>query len=208
MIHGNGQLVVAYHGCDRETENALVSGSLRNLTPSNNPYDWLGPGIYFFQDDWRRALMFAQASADNPSRKFTAQPIENPSVVGALLKLSSVLDISTQEGIDAFRVSYQALQKSGVRLKENRKSKPDDPDVILRGLDRQVFINLHQMYIDQGLPPLDAVRGAFPQGQPVAPTSAIFANSHVQIALLNPECVLGYFRVPELVALEISALET
>jgi hypothetical protein len=200
--HGSGQLVVAYHGCDRATETALVSGALTELSQSNNPYDWLGPGVYFFQDDWRRALMFAQASADNPSRHFTARPITTPSVVGAILKLSSVVDVSTQEGIEAFRVSYEALQKSGVKLNENKKSKQEDPDVILRGLDRQVFINLHQMLHDQQLLPVDAVRGAFPQGQPVAPTSAIYANSHVQIALRNSACVLGYFRVPELVALE------
>ena len=202
MNHSSGQLVVAYHGCDSATENALVSGALKELSQSNNPYDWLGPGVYFFQDDWRRALMFAQASADNPRRKFTAKPIKTPSVVGALLKLSSVVDVSTQDGIEAFRRSYEALKKSGVKLKENKKSKDDDADVILRGLDRQVFINLHQMLEDQHLPPVDAVRGAFPQGQPVAPTSAIYANSHVQIALRNPACVLGYFRVPELVAQE------
>lgn len=202
MNHGSGQLVVAYHGCDRATADALVSGALKELSPSNNPYDWLGPGVYFFQDDWRRALMFAQASADNPGRNFTARPITAPYVVGALLKLSSVVDVSTQDGIEAFRVSYEALKISGVPLKKNKKSKEDDPDVILRGLDRQVFINLHQMLQDQDLSPVDAVRGAFPQGQPVAPTSAIFSNSHVQIALRNPACVLGYFRVPELVAQE------
>ena len=203
MSHGSGQLVVAYHGCDRATVDALVSGSLKELDQSDNPYDWLGKGTYFFQDDWRRALMFAQASAESPTRKFTARPIINPSVVGAILRLSSVLDMSTQEGIDAFRISYESLLLADIPLKKNRKSKPEDIDVILRGLDRQVFTNLHQMLIDQGIPPVDAVRGAFPQGNPVAPTSAIFANSHVQIALRNPSCVLGYFRVPEIVATEI-----
>lgn len=199
MNHGNGQLVVAYHGCDRTTEDALVSGELQHLSPSNNPYDWLGPGIYFFQDDWRRALMFAQASAENPERNFTAKPINEPGVVGVVLKLSTVLDTSTQEGIEAFRLSYEALQKSGAKLKTNKKSNPDDPDVILRALDRQVFMNLHEMYKAQELSPVDAIKGAFPQGNPIAPTSAIFANSHVQIALRNTECILGYFRVPELV---------
>ncbi|QHI96680.1 hypothetical protein GT347_00935 [Xylophilus rhododendri] len=196
--HGSGQLVVAYHGCDRSTEDALVTGQLLALQPSDNPYDWLGPGVYFFQDDWRRALMFAQASADQPHRKFTQRPIHDPSVVGAVLKLTATLDVSTQDGIGAFRTAYEALKLSGVRLKQNRKSASQDTDVILRGLDRQVFKYLHQMYTDQGLPAPDAIRGAFPQGEAVAPTSAIFANSHVQIALLNPGCVLGYFRVPEL----------
>lgn len=198
MIHAAGQLVVAYHGCDRTTEEALVSGTLKHLDPSDNPYDWLGPGVYFFQDDWRRALMFAQASAEHPHKRFTSRPITDPAVVGAVMKLSLVLDVSTQDGIDAFRASYQSLKTSGIRLQRNRQSDPKDTDIIVRALDRQVFKNLHQMYVDQKLPPLDAVRGAFPQGEAVAPTSAIFVNSHVQIALRNPDCILGYFRVPEL----------
>lgn len=191
---------MAYHGCDRATEDGLVSGNLARLDASDNPYDWLGPGVYFFQDDWRRALMFAQASAEAPARKLTARPIQNPSVVGAVMKLSAILDVSTQDGIEAFRTAYQALKASGITLKRNRPGEAEDKDIIVRALDRQVFKYLHQMYQDQGLPPLDAVRGAFPQGEAVAPTSAIFANSHVQIALRNPECVLGYFRVPQLVA--------
>jgi hypothetical protein len=120
-------------------------------------------------------------------------------VVGAVMKLSIILDVSTQEGIDAFRTAYESLKRSGVKLKTNRKSVESDTDVILRALDRQVFKYLHELYVDQNLPPIDAVRGAFPQGEAVAPTSAIFANSHVQIALRNPTCVLGYFKVPELI---------
>lgn len=201
MNHSSGTIVIGYHGCDRATEEALVSGALKHLDPSDNPYDWLGPGVYFFQDDWRRALMFAEASAMNPKRRFSARPIKTPAVVGAVMRLSSVLDVSTQDGIDAFRNAYQSLVKSDVPLKRNRKSEPEDVDVILRSLDRQIFKYLHQMYEDdETLAPVDAVRGAFPQGEAVAPTSAIFGNSHVQLALRNPECVLGYFRVPELAA--------
>lgn len=198
MIHGTGQLIVGYHGCDRTTEDALVSGELASLDPSDNPYDWLGPGVYFFQDDWRRALMFAQAAAENPGKKLTARPIRIPSVVGVVMKLSFMLDTSTQEGISSYRTAYEALKTAGVRLKRNRKSDDSDADVIVRALDRQVFKYLHEMYKAQGVE-LDAVRGAFPQGEAVAPTSAIYANSHVQIALRKPEKILGYFRVPELV---------
>ena len=86
--------------------------------------------------------------------------------------ISAILDVSTQDGIDAFRTAYLSLKASGLKLKQNRKSAPEDTDVIVRALDRQVFKYLHQIYEDQGLPPPDAVRGAFPQGEAVAPTSA------------------------------------
>jgi hypothetical protein len=37
--------VLGYHGCDKETADAIVTGA--PIAESNNPYDWLGPGIYF-----------------------------------------------------------------------------------------------------------------------------------------------------------------
>ncbi len=65
--------VIAYHGCDVTVRDDLVSGRLHRLDHSNNDYDWLGPGAYFFEGDVERAFFFARASHDNPEKLYTDQ---------------------------------------------------------------------------------------------------------------------------------------
>jgi len=185
-------LVVGYHGCDQATCDALVAGATQ-LRPSSNPYDWLGDGIYFFEGDWRRALKFATASRDRPQDKLTREPVRNPAVVGAILRVGHWLDMSTQVGIDEFATAYRALIDSGVVLPPNKQAHGRDSDRILRRLDRRVFNQIHENRAAVGVAAYDAVRGPFPQGHPVAPSSSIHRDTHVQIALRNSACVLGYF---------------
>ena len=51
--------LILYHGCDREIAEAVLSGK-GTLQPSENDYDWLGPGIYFWVDSPDRALDWAK----------------------------------------------------------------------------------------------------------------------------------------------------
>jgi hypothetical protein len=57
--------VLAYHGCDRRIGERLLAGK-DELQKSENAYDWLGPGIYFWESNPQRALEFA---AEKRSRK-------------------------------------------------------------------------------------------------------------------------------------------
>lgn len=50
--------VIAYHGCDAETAERLLRGE--SFKKSQNDYDWLGEGIYFWEYGADRALKFAQ----------------------------------------------------------------------------------------------------------------------------------------------------
>jgi hypothetical protein len=201
-MHGLGHVVVAYHGCDESTRDDLIAGRTK-LRPSKNPYDWLGNGVYFFEGDWRRALKFATASWDRPDEKLTRHPIIAPAVVGAVLRVGHWLDMSTQDGIDEFARTYDAMVEEGIRLKPNKSAHREDGDALLRLLDRRVFNVLHRRRAEAGETAYDAVRGAFPQGRPVAPSSKIRRDSHVQIALRNQACVLGYFRVDEAASFEV-----
>ena len=54
--------VTAYHGCDRATAAKLLAG--RSFNPSENDYDWLGRGIYFWEFGPDRAYRFAQEKRD------------------------------------------------------------------------------------------------------------------------------------------------
>jgi hypothetical protein len=42
--------------------------------------------------------------------------------------------------------------------------------------------------------PFDTVRGAFLEGPPVFPGTTISAETHIQIAVRNVDCILGVFR--------------
>ncbi len=71
----NPGYVLGYHGCDRRTGEKVISGE-QELTPSKNAYDWLGHGIYFWEDDYIRAEEWAQARMKLPE-----SAIEEPYVV-------------------------------------------------------------------------------------------------------------------------------
>jgi hypothetical protein len=194
-----GQLLLVYHGCDITTRDDLVSGRLVQLDPSRNSYDWLGPGAYFFEGDCERATMFANASYSNPEKMYTAKPIGTPAVVGAVLRVQSWLDMTTQAGINEFdnasRGMLTGMAAFGTPVPENRVAGEDDTDVILRRLDNAVFTFIHHIRAnnDPPLAPFQAVRGAFPQGAELAPKSGFRKGTHVQIALRDPECVEGWF---------------
>lgn len=193
-----GHLVLAYHGCDVTTRDALVSGHMQHLTPSENDYDWLGPGVYFFEGDARRALQFSRAAASQPSKRYTRNPIANPSLVGAVLRIGHWLDMTTQAGLEEFKEAHTVLSSSAdEELPRNVRADASDNDVILRKLDRLVFKALHAQLESSGRRPYDAVRAAFQQGADLIESSAFKARSHIQIALRNPECVEGWFIVPD-----------
>jgi hypothetical protein len=44
------RIVLGYHGCEPAFADALLRGdvTLDAWEPSQNPYDWLGHGIYFW----------------------------------------------------------------------------------------------------------------------------------------------------------------
>ena len=50
--------VLGYHGCDHSVGERLLAGTAFKL--SDNDYDWLGPGIYFWEANPLRGLEFAQ----------------------------------------------------------------------------------------------------------------------------------------------------
>ena len=68
-------LVLGYHGCDLATAQRIIAGQEQQI-PSTNDYDWLGSGLYFWEDSYSRALRWAQ---NDPSGK-----IKTAAVLGAI----------------------------------------------------------------------------------------------------------------------------
>jgi hypothetical protein len=51
--------VLGFHGCDRKTADRVV-GTGKHLRLSRNDYDWLGHGVYFWENDPLRARQWAK----------------------------------------------------------------------------------------------------------------------------------------------------
>ena len=99
----NQGLVLGYHGCDRETGERVLAGK-QGLTPNTNAYDWLGHGVYFWEDDWIRAEEWATERMAQPNSK-----IQNPFVVGAIIDPGLTLSLLRRQDIELTRGGYKAL---------------------------------------------------------------------------------------------------
>lgn len=186
-------VVLAFHGCDAVTRDAILTGELPGLSRSNNPYDWLGPGVYFFEGDPQRALNFAVAAAAQPERKYTKRPIASPAVLGAILRVGNWLDMSTQSGVAEYTRALESLRKIRTKIPINKAAFVGDNDLILRNLDRAVFKHIHESRGGSGQPAYDAVRSPFAQGKPLADDCRFTESAHVQIAVYDMKAVVGWF---------------
>jgi hypothetical protein len=108
--------VLAYHGCDLAVGERLLDGDA--FLPSNNDYDWLGPGIYFWEAIPVRGLEFAQEAS-----RLKRATIKTPFVIGAVIELGLCLDLLTEAGIELVRTAYESLASvattAGLKLPEN-----------------------------------------------------------------------------------------
>lgn len=184
-------IVLGFHGCDKATGEAILSGDPPHLDRSTNLYDWLGSGIYFWENDPKRAREFAEDAVKNP--KLTSKPIKDPFVLGAAIDLGRCLNLLDRVAVTEVEDMYKLLKftnrKEGVPMPKNK-----GPDRAARYLDRAVLEFLHATREQLEYPAYDTVRGAFWEGGKLYPTSGFGRKNHIQIAIREPQCIKGYFR--------------
>lgn len=187
--------VLGYHGCDAAVARKVINRE-EPLRPSDKRYDWLGPGTYFWEADPHRAFEWAQAAAARGR-------ITTAGVVGAVIDLGNCLDLLSRENLDLVRYAYQLFideqQRAGLAVPTN-ESLAGEPDNILRYLDRAVIKFLHGILDERGETAFDSVRGLFPEGAELYPGAGFRDRNHVQIAVCNPDLILGLFYPPGLEA--------
>lgn len=189
-------IVLGFHGCDLEVGEAVLKGKTRHLKPSSNPYDWLGDGIYFWEDNpWRAYEFAAEAAKKNP--RVTRGTIRTPFVVGAVIDLAHCCNLLDSSVLRELRVAYDMLKiasdGASIPLPRNRGS-----DMGARFLDKAVIDSLHTVRRQGNLAPYDTVRAAFVEGERLYEQAGFHAKNHIQIAVRNPSCIKGYFRLPDL----------
>ena len=158
-------LILGFHGCDREVAEAVLADSQR-LNSSQNDYDWLGHGVYFWEQNPRRALQYAELIRDNPKRGKTR--IKNPAVLGAVIHPGYCLNLLESTSLallkDAFHLLQVTMANAGVPLPQNIPV-GEEKDILIRNLDCAVIETLHQDRKYSKAREFDSVRGVFFEGR-------------------------------------------
>ncbi len=185
------RVVVGYHGCDRSLlERVVLRGD--RLQPSDNAYDWLGKGVYFWENGMKRAGEFAEWKRQRGE-------IVEPAVIGAHIDLGRCFDLgdtgATGELPEVHARLVRQLRALGAEIPTNRRAGPDDFDLVLRNLDCAVLNHAMAAYdaADGGGLRFQTVRGVFVEGGPAFAGAGIHRKSHVQIAVRELGVILDYF---------------
>lgn len=184
--------ILGFHGCDEITGEAVLKGT-KALRKSENKYDWLGSGIYFWEGNPARALEFAQ-EAVRKNTKTTKGTIKKPFVLGAIIDPGYCFNLMDSSALAELRSAYDvvsaAWQASGTTPPENKGGS----DRLTRYLDRAVIEAMHAIRSSQNVASYDSIRSAFPEGDPLYDGAGFTERAHIQIAVRNPKCIRGYFR--------------
>ena len=165
--------IYAYHGTSQTKAANILKYGFR---ASDNDYDWLGTGIYFFQDAPLRARQWA-----------TQQHPDNPAVIRSRIRLDNCIDL--------FDIGWQPLLKNVYNSfveqyrETNRPLPKQQPDRSKAHRLDCAFFNYSIEFIAPQGQNIDGVRAAFMEGERLFPDSAVFELAHVQIAIRNPELI-------------------
>jgi hypothetical protein len=200
MYSKRAGLILGFHGCDKTVRDDVVSKHGVLLKPSDNDYDWLGSGVYFWENNYKRAFEFACFLKDNPSHN-SKQKINEPSVIGAVIDLGYCLDLIDSEYLQVLKQGYILLKTSkqqyNLPIPKNVSLK-NNSDLLKRYLDCAVIETIHQFNRDREKPQFDSVRGVFFEGEDLFENAGFKEKNHIQIAVRNPNCIKGYFIPREL----------
>jgi hypothetical protein len=180
------RIIVGYHGCESTFAERLFTGDLAvaSWARSENDHDWLGHGIYFWEYAPGRAMRWAEERCKRNGGK--------PAVVGAIIQLGVCLDLTNERDTTNLRTAYElvrdAYAASDHPLPENGGN---TSDLKARRLDCLV-INYFRAKVTSVQ--YDTVRGVFPEGAPAYDGAMIMSETHVQVAVVDPSCILGVFR--------------
>jgi hypothetical protein len=139
-------LMIGFHGCDELIRNQLVVNPDK-VRKSEEIFDWLGHGFYIWENNYERALKWAE---DKKARG----KVKIPSVVGVIYQLEYCLDFTDSAFTDIISTYYPLMKDYssfiGKELPKNEDLPKDNHhDLVLRKLDCAVIEYLHQQIDEQ-----------------------------------------------------------
>lgn len=141
-------LVLAFHSCDEETCKKVLYQH-EALIASQNSYDWLGNGVYFWENSLARAKEWAETYCERHNREHPDKEKKKPAVIGAVISLGYYLDLTNYGSSEILKNGYEILSYE--------------------------------------LSPIG-------KEMPVYSNSGIMEKTHVQLCIINPNCIKRYFK--------------
>lgn len=169
--------VYGYHGTYRKAAGSILE---MGYDVSNNNYDWLGKGIYFFQDGLGRAAYWAKQKC-----RTRRLPPSDAVVLRSTISLEKCFDLVDIGCIELLTDGFNAFQAFCLN---NRLDLPKQGGKRNR-LDCAVINYTIQNALESRGESIHSVRSVFEEDEPVYPSSAITRRGHIQIAVRDKAMV-------------------
>lgn len=155
-------MYIGYHGTSRDSAEKI---RLTGFRPSVREEDWLGSGVYFFENDF----LLAKAWCSKVKKYGT-----NWAILRCKICADTVLDLLTEEGYEAFRAMAH-------KIKDRYHKLPG-------GGPRR---NINKIVVDLicNVEPVDVIRGAFDASGRKAPPRTNVLPVQVQLCVRNTDCI-------------------
>ena len=168
------RIVTGYHG----TSASAIDGILESgFKASDTKYEWLGAGVYFFEDAPRQAFAWARDRFGDEAR-----------VLRCGIRLGECLDRLDDGWNEHLRQVHEMVllrhRQAGIRLPTQ------DLEGKAHGIDCGVINLACGLQAELGLPVIDTVRSPFREGEPLYVQSAFHMKDHVQICVRTPANIL------------------
>ena len=166
-------VVYGYHGTTATAAQSILSATdpTTRFWSSYNREDWLGDGVYFFQDAPERARLW-------PTLRYPVHTRGTEAVViGAKINLERCIDLLDVSSVALFAGRYSRMVRD-FRKKKVALPKNNGP---ARYFDRELV----NFVVERSKRTVNAqcVRAAFEEGKPLVPGAALRKYSHVQIVV-------------------------
>jgi hypothetical protein len=186
-------VIIGYHGTTRERAEQLILDPSKYVL-STNPGDWLGRGIYFWQDAPQRAIVWAKRNGLSDT---------DIAVVRAEINLEQCLDLFDLQTFRDLRSVYPrfseyerrgnyswsqeelTVQNGVAFFGKTRSAQRKD---IVNNRDRALIDWYVEFRRTEGLE-TKSVRGVFLYGRAIYEQSFLFDWSHSQVAVIDPSVI-------------------
>lgn len=166
------RLVTGFHGCHTAAAREILAGG--SFLPSQNGYDWLGQGIYFWEDGSARAAEWAR-------KRFGDEGV----VLQATIDLGHCLNLLDTAHFERMSQIYEELVSTyrylGVPLPRNTRKRHELDYLVVEAYCKRGAMTGGEAF--------QTVRGCFPEGAPLYEGSRILRETHIQVAVRDANCI-------------------